>query len=158
LILGVLLRGKFLGEVSILSGALMSLRGGEDTLSMVETSETDGKVIGLDRGVLGVFGRRIMLVTRLAVRRMDWRTFHCRFFATKKRTALATVSCQILENKTWLEGNIHPKTTTTATTTTIAMIDPILRFTDPLPLPDAPAAFSPAASVAALPPAAGVVW
>jgi len=56
LILGVLLRGKFLGEVSILSGALLSLRGGEDTLSMVETSETDGKVIGLDRGVLGVFG------------------------------------------------------------------------------------------------------
>jgi hypothetical protein len=45
-----------MGEVSILSGVLISLRGGDDTLSVVETSETDGKVIGLDRGVLGVFG------------------------------------------------------------------------------------------------------
>lgn len=97
-------------------------------------------------------------MTRLAVRRMDWRTFHCRFFAIKKRTALVTVSRQILEYETWLEGNIHPKITTTATTTTIAMTAPILRFIDPLPLPDAPAAFSPAASVAALPPAADVVW
>ena len=65
------LRGRFLGEVSILSGIFISLRGGEDVLASSEVSETEGNVIGFDRGVLGVLGRMTMLVTRLAVRRMD---------------------------------------------------------------------------------------
>jgi hypothetical protein len=86
--LGVEFRGNPVGEVSILSEALASLRGGDDALS-AEFSDTDGKVIGLERGVLGVLGR----ITILATRRMDCRTFHWRFLATKKRTVVAAVDC-----------------------------------------------------------------
>jgi hypothetical protein len=88
---GVELRGAFLGEVSILSGVFVSFRGSDDDLSSLETSDTDGNVIGFARGVLGVIGCRTMVVTRLAVRRIDCRTFHCLFLATKKRIALAAV-------------------------------------------------------------------
>lgn len=90
--LGVDLRGIPLGDVSIFRGALISFRGGDDALSVVEASETDGKVIGFERGVLGVLGLMTIDVTRLAVRRMDCLTFHWRFLATKKSTAVAAVN------------------------------------------------------------------
>lgn len=92
---GVGLRERLLVEVSILSGALLSLRGGdEDALSVLETSETsdtDGRVMGFERGVRGVLGRRTILVTRVAVRRMDCRTFHWRFLAIKNSTAVPAI-------------------------------------------------------------------
>lgn len=90
--LGVELRGMPLGDVSIFSGSLVSLGGGDDFRSVLEASDTDGNVMGFARGVLGVLGRTI-LVTRLAVRRMDCLTFHCRFLATKKSTVVAAIEC-----------------------------------------------------------------
>lgn len=87
------LRGRVVGEVSIFSDVLASLRGGDEALSVLETSETDGKVMGFERGVLGVLGRITILVTRLAVRRIDCRTFHWRFLAMKNSTVVAAVNC-----------------------------------------------------------------
>lgn len=85
LILGVELRGRFPVEVSILSGVFTSLRGGDIGLSFDNASDTDGKVIDFDRGVLGVLGRTTMPVNR----RIDRRTFHWRFLATKNSIAVA---------------------------------------------------------------------